>query len=133
MNPLYLEVASRAAHRCEYCGAPEAIFNFAFEVEHIFARSQGGSDDPENAALACRSCNVFKSDGFEAVDPLTAATTRLFNPRRDRWSEHFQVQPTGEIEGQTSIGRATAVKLRLNSAAQLIARKNWFALGIYPP
>ena len=35
MNPLYAPVAARAAHRCEYCRAPEVIFNFRFEVEHI--------------------------------------------------------------------------------------------------
>ena len=35
MNPNYPFVAERACHRCEYCHAPEAIFNFPFEVEHI--------------------------------------------------------------------------------------------------
>jgi hypothetical protein len=27
MNPLYFLVAERAYHRCEYCHAPESIFN----------------------------------------------------------------------------------------------------------
>lgn len=31
MNPLYPAVADRAGHRSEYCRAPEAVFNFAFE------------------------------------------------------------------------------------------------------
>lgn len=35
MNPHYPEVSHRAAHRCEYCHAPEVIFNFPFEVEHV--------------------------------------------------------------------------------------------------
>jgi hypothetical protein len=35
MNPHYRVVAQRAGHRCEYCRAPEAVFNFPFEVEHI--------------------------------------------------------------------------------------------------
>lgn len=35
MNPNYTSVANRANHCCEYCRAPEIIFNFAFEVEHI--------------------------------------------------------------------------------------------------
>jgi hypothetical protein len=34
MNPLYARVAARAGDRCEYCHAPEAVFNFPFEVEH---------------------------------------------------------------------------------------------------
>ena len=39
MNPRYAPVAERAGHRCEYCRAPEAIFNFPFEVEHIVPTS----------------------------------------------------------------------------------------------
>ena len=35
MNPLYFLVAERAYHRCEYCHAPESIFNAVLEVEHI--------------------------------------------------------------------------------------------------
>jgi hypothetical protein len=35
MNPFYTLVADRAAHQCEYCHAPELVFNFPFEVEHI--------------------------------------------------------------------------------------------------
>ncbi len=35
MNPLYFFVAERAHHRCEYCHAPESIFNAVLEVEHI--------------------------------------------------------------------------------------------------
>ena len=45
MNPRYPFVAERAAHRCEYCRAPEAIFNFPFEVEHIIPLSRDGHDD----------------------------------------------------------------------------------------
>jgi hypothetical protein len=32
MNPLYFLVAERAHHRCEYCHAPESIFNAVLEV-----------------------------------------------------------------------------------------------------
>lgn len=35
MNPYYGAIAERANHRCEYCHAPELVFNFPFEVEHI--------------------------------------------------------------------------------------------------
>lgn len=43
MNPRYLEVARRAAHRCEYCHAPEAVFNLQFEVEHIQPQAEAGT------------------------------------------------------------------------------------------
>jgi len=35
MNLHYAQVALRAGHQCEYCRAPEVVFNFPFEVEHI--------------------------------------------------------------------------------------------------
>lgn len=48
MNAHYPEVALRADHRCEYCHAPEAVFHFAFEVEHIAPDSRGGIDNEGN-------------------------------------------------------------------------------------
>ncbi|MGM3306506.1 HNH endonuclease [Anabaena sp. WFMT] len=54
MNPFYHLVADRAFHRCEYCHAPELVFNFPFEVEHIFPTSRGGVNVEINLALACR-------------------------------------------------------------------------------
>jgi hypothetical protein len=35
MNLHDAQVALQAGHRCEYCHAPEAVFNFPLEVEHI--------------------------------------------------------------------------------------------------
>ena len=55
-------MSQRAGHRCEYCHAPEAIFNLAFEVEHVIPISRQGADDESNLALACRACNLRKAD-----------------------------------------------------------------------
>ncbi|PZV17903.1 MAG: hypothetical protein DCF21_08980 [Leptolyngbya sp.] len=54
MNLRYNSVASRAGHRCEYCRAPELVFNFSFEVEHIVLLAKGGTSQDDNLALACR-------------------------------------------------------------------------------
>ena len=43
MNPGYEAVALRAGHRCEYCRAPEAVFNFPFEVEYIIPLVHAGA------------------------------------------------------------------------------------------
>ncbi len=80
MNPLYRLVARRAGHRCEYCRAPEAIFNFSFEVEHIVPTSRDGPSDQSNRALACRSCNLHKSAHVEALDEETGIIIALFHP-----------------------------------------------------
>jgi len=85
MNPNYPLVAERAGHRCEYCHAPEAIFNVPFEVEHIVPLAKGGLDEESNWALACRACNLNKSDSVDGIDPVTQQRVRLFHPRRDDW------------------------------------------------
>ena len=133
MNPRYGTVADRALHRCEYCRAPEFLFNLPFEVEHVIPVSQGGQDDDSNLALACRSCNVHKGWSTTGVDPATGEVVRLFNPRVDRWSEHFCAEgATRRIDGISPVGRATVDRLRLNGGSQLLARKEWIRLGAYP-
>src|SRR5438128_12391749 len=115
MNPRYSRVAERPSHRCEYCQAPEAIFNFPFEVEHIVPPRHGGTDDESNLALACRGCNLHKADHLNGPDAETQATVRLFHPRRDEWAGHFSVtEGTGEIVGLTPVGRATLARLQMN-------------------
>ncbi len=91
MNPHYPSVARRAGHRCEYCRAPEAVFNSPFEVEHILPTSRGGKDEEGNLCLACRACNLRKSDRLVWHDEVTGQDVALFNPRAERWSDHFVV------------------------------------------
>lgn len=133
MNPRYAQVAQRAFHRCEYCQAPEAVFNFPFEVEHIVPPGRGGAADDFNLALSCRACNLYKSTHIEAVDPRTQASVQLFHPRRQRWEEHFAVEGgSGALLGLTPSGRATVERLQMNRPVQLAARKQWMRLKLYP-
>jgi HNH endonuclease len=133
MNPHYPEVALRAEHRCEYCHAPEAVFNLPLEVEHIVPLARGGEDTTANWALACRACNLYKATHVSGQDPMREAVVRLFHPRADQWEEHFDIAPeSGEMVGRTPIGRATVMRLGLNSAAQVAARRQWMRLGLFP-
>lgn len=133
MNPNYPLVAQRAKHQCEYCHAPEVIFNVAFEVDHIIPLSKNGADEDRNWALSCRICNLRKLDYVDGLDSVTQQIVRLFNPRSDVWDEHFAVQRQVpfRIEGKTAIGRATVKRLEMNSPLQLRARELWIALGIF--
>lgn len=131
MNPHYEIVAARARHLCEYCHAPEVVFNLPFEVEHVTPQARGGETSEENLALSCRSCNLYKADAVSAFDELTQTRVRLFDPRRDSWRVHFSLrEETGEIEGLTETARAAIARLRLNSQAQVAARKQWLKLGL---
>jgi hypothetical protein len=133
MNPYYAQVALRAGHRCEYCHAPEEVFNFPLEVEHIVPIARGGDDAAANWALACRSCNLYKATHITGMDPGSKTIVRLFHPREDLWEDHFQaVIESGKIVGRTPLGRATVARLRMSSAAQVAARQQWMRLGLFP-
>lgn len=79
---------------------------FTFPVDHVVAQKHGGSTTADNLCFSCFRCNVHKGLNLTSVDPLTAATVRLFHPRRDVWEKHFHWE--GPIlAGDTPIGRAT--------------------------
>jgi hypothetical protein len=102
--------------------------------DHTLPVSQGGETSFENVCLACRSCNEFKSDFTEAVDPLTGETVPLFNPRTQQWYNHFEWSLDGtRVEGLTATGRATIVRLRMNNPVIIVARKRWVISGWHPP
>lgn len=79
MNPHYTAIAQRANHRCEYCKAPEVVFNFPFEVEHIVPLSRQGSNHEANLALACRSCNLRKGNRIIGVASNYNTEVRFFS------------------------------------------------------
>ena len=133
MNRRYGSVAARAGHRCEYCRAPEVLFNFRFEVEQIVPKSKRGSDEVSNLALACHGCNLFKSDAETGTDPETNEKVVLFHPRLNIWDEHFEFDAeSGMIEGINPTGRATVAELQMNNELQLVSRRWWIVLGLFP-
>jgi len=84
-------------------------------------------------ALACRSCNLFKSDFVTGIDPESQVEQRLFQPRLDQWATHFQViDESARILGLTNVGRATVERLRMNVSSQLNARLAWMRIRLFP-
>jgi hypothetical protein len=105
------------------------------EIEHIVPIAKGGRNDEVNLWLACPLCNRHKADKVEAVDPVSGALTPLFNPRAQRWSEHFRWTDDGlRIVGVTEIGRATVAALHLDDDPYALeVRSYWVAAGWHPP
>ena len=124
-----------AQHRCGYCLSPQRLVLSPLEIEHMQPRSRGGTDDEINLWLSCPICNAHKSDKTSATDPLTQTEQPLFNPRTQRWSDHFRWSEDGlRIIGLTPIGRATVVALRLSDdTISLEVRSHWIAAGWHPP
>ena len=88
---------------------------FTYHVEHIIARRHGGGDNSENLAFACYHCNLHKGPNLSGIDQESGALVRLFNPREDKWDDHFERNGV-VIVGRTSIGRATIGLLKMNAA-----------------
>ena len=56
---------------------------------------------------------------------------RLFNPRIDSWTVHFRLnRETGEIEGQTPVGRTTVEILQMNAEQPILTRQNLIEFDI---
>jgi hypothetical protein len=104
------------------------------QIDHIQPLAKGGANTEDNLCLACELCNQYKWTQTEAIDPKSEVLVSLFNPRLQKWQEHFTWTQEGtEIMGVTACGRATIVALRLNSNLAVIVRKNWVKAGWHPP
>src|SRR5262245_46334574 len=135
ISPNLRQKIIRAAHnRCEYCLTSQDLTFATFHIDHIIPKSSGGKTVFENLCMGCPFCNLFKKGRERARDPRTNRLVRLFNPRRDRWEEHFRWSRNGiRITGLTAQGPATVDALRMNNDIALNARRFWVAGGIHPP
>lgn len=123
MSPaLQRAVYDRAEGRCEYCRLPVKYSIRPPHIEHIRARSHGGSDDLSNLALACYHCNAYKGPNLAGIDPESGRITPLFHPRDHHWNAHFRVAEA-TILGNTDVGRATVRTLRFNDERQVELRR----------
>jgi hypothetical protein len=94
---------------------------FRFHIEHVMPRKHGGASTETNLALACHACNLHKGPNLSGIDPDTGSVVLLFNPRIQKWDDHF-VEQGAHIVGITSQGRATVRVLVMNDLARLRLR-----------
>ena len=127
------QVIKRAQGCCEYCRSPGRYSPEMFETEHVLPLSEGGQTTVANLALACPACNRYKGNRRSAVDPETRQDSPIFNPRNQRWSQHFRwSDDLSKIIGQTPTGRATAELLRMNRPAVVHFRAALKELRLHP-
>lgn len=130
---LVAEIRRQARYRCGYCLSSEILLGAPMEIEHLKPLAIGGTSSEENLWLACRRCNGFKSARTEAEDPITKQLTPIFNPRAQRWQDHFQWSVDGSmIIGLTPCGRAAVAALKLNAAGICATRRLWASVGWWP-
>lgn len=127
-------VEARAGGVCEYCRCLRRYVPQPFNVEHIIPLARNGKTEIGNLAWACAGCNYYKHDKLTAIDPLTSKRVRLFNPRRQRWAEHFAWNADATLMiGLTATGRATIKAFRLNREELVNFRAAFRILKLHPP
>jgi len=123
-------VRQRGAGRCEYCRLPQAGTRVPLEIDHVIARKHRGRTVSGNLALSCYYCNVYKGPNLTGLDPATGQMTRLYHPRRHKWSYHFRFDGSILI-GRIAIGRTTIDVLRMNHPQLVALRDILMAAGIF--
>lgn len=123
-------VWQRADGRCEYCRFPAEIALLPFQIDHIIAEKHGGATAADNLALSCERCNSHKGPNIAGY--LQGSHIPLFNPRKDRWSDHFEWDGP-RLVGKTDIGKVTIDVLAINLAYRVTLRAALLDEGILRP
>ena len=127
-------IARRAGECCEYCRSQARFSPDPFSIEHIRPRSKGGTDEDDNLALACQGCNNRKYTHVEARDPVSGNLVSLYDPRRQRWADHFSWNEDFTLViGLTATGRATVELLKLNREGVVNLRRVLCTIEQHPP
>ncbi|MEG4225474.1 RNA-guided endonuclease IscB [Microcoleus sp. N9_B2] len=117
------------SRKCAYCG----ITDVAFEIEHILAKSKGGSNRVSNLCLSCHSCNQAKGnkpvEEFLKKKPevLKRILAQSKTPLKDaaavnvtRWELYRRLQSTGLPVELGSGGRT-----KFNRKTRGIEKQHW--------
>jgi len=122
-------VWQRANHRCEYCQFPADIALLPFQIDHVISQKLHGPTSADNLALSCERCNSHK--GPLGAGYLEGKHIPLFNPRADKWLDHFEWKGP-YLVGKTDVGRVTIDVLAINLPYRAALRALLMDEGVYP-
>jgi len=122
-------VRQRAERLCEYWLLHEDDGIHAFHVDHVISAKHDGPTEAHNLAFCCPFCNRAK--GSNIGGNLGGMLVRLFNPRIDRWAEHFWLEAECVI-ARSAIGEVTIRVPGLNDPHRLALRSELTSAGRFP-
>jgi hypothetical protein len=120
----------RANDLCEYCLVHEDDTYLGCQVDHVISEKHGGPTNADNLANACTFCNRSKGTDIGSIAASIREFTRFYNPRVDRWSDHFELNGV-VIEPRTPIGETTVGILGFNEADRILEREMLQRVGQY--
>ena len=110
---------------------PQSLYRTPFHVDHVISKQHGGRTILENLALSCFHCNSHKGPNIAGIDPESGALSGLFNPRHQRWEDHFAWNHA-VLVGLTPTGRATILVLAINDPLYVAVREALLNEGTFP-
>ncbi len=127
-------VFERARGLCEYCRSQAKYAIDPLVIDHIQPVSKGGQTIEGNLALSCQTCNNYKYNKTEALDPATGQLVPLFHPRQMEWNQHFiWNEDTTQMLGITPTGRATVALFQTNRKGVVNMRRVLVIMNEHPP
>jgi hypothetical protein len=126
------KVAERAKFKCEYCRRLETDAFIRYQSDHIISRKHDGETTFENLAHSCPICNNAKGSDLSTIISDPDKLIRLFNPRKDNWFDHFEIDENGIIFHKTDIGEATIKLLKFNDIDRVLERIDLIKAKLYP-
>lgn len=124
----------RAHYLCEYCLIHADDTYWGCQIDHIISEKHGGATTVDNLAHTYTFCNRNKGSDIgsmlAATKPQERQFVRFFNPRIDRWSNHFHLDRI-VITPLTAIGKITANILGFNHVDRLLEQQELQALCHY--
>jgi hypothetical protein len=103
---------------------------FPPHVDHVIAKKHGGRTHSANLAFTCAHCNGHKGTDIAGIDPVTRILAPLYNPRAERWTDHFRWDGP-LLVGETPTARATIRVLAINAGRRIAVRTQLMAEGAY--
>ncbi|MGE0084470.1 MAG: HNH endonuclease [Desulfococcaceae bacterium] len=124
-------VAERAEYLCEYCLIHENDTYMGCETDHIISLKHGGKSEADNLAYPYSFCNRHKGSDIGSVIIGSNEFIRFYNPRKDRWTDHFQLDGS-VIRPLTKIGEVTCRIFLFNSPERIMERESLIDICRYP-
>ncbi len=75
-------------------------------------------------------CNRFKGPNVGSFDPETGNLVPFFNPRKQKWTDHFKIQ-NALIIPLTAEARVTEKIFRFNDEDRVTERKYMIEAGLF--
>jgi hypothetical protein len=133
-DQLRAQVRQRANDRCEYWQMPlsGSVLPRMKRITSV-RRSTAARLLWRTSAGPVRGAIGAKGTDIASLVPGTQRLVRLFNPRIDRWDDHFRANAqTLLIESLTDEGRVTAQLLGFNELERVLERQSLIQIGHYP-